>query len=234
MLDAVAVVSLGPGDPELITLRGLNTLNKADYIFCPATTLSGDVMISRSKDILSALNIDDTKIITFSVPMSENRIQSIENYNKVAGEVEEKYRAGYKVAVVAEGDAGFYSSSYYISEILDTKNIPVDRIAGVPAFIACAASHNICISKQKEEVDIVTHLLSKEELQGKIRKGRTVVLMKASQFEGIVKETLNAAPEDVTYHYFENSGLAGKEFYTNRKADICNRHFPYFSLLIIQ
>ena len=234
MPDVVTIVSLGPGDPELITLKGLNVLQWADSIFCPATILPDGTKISRSKDILAELNIDEAKIILFGVSMSENRIHAIKDYCDVAVQIEEKYHSGCHVALVVEGDAGFYSSSHYISEILVAKGIPVKRIAGIPAFIACAASNNICISKQKEDTLIVTDLSSMEELYEKVGKGRTVVVMKASKFEGIIKEFLLVAGEEIRFHYFENSGISGKEFYTDRTSEICTRRFPYFSLLIIQ
>ena len=47
-------VSLGPGDPELITLKGLKTLQKADIIYCPATQ-GKHGLISRATDILKAI-----------------------------------------------------------------------------------------------------------------------------------------------------------------------------------
>lgn len=234
MPNVISIVSLGPGDPELITLKGLNALQWADCIFCPATVLPESVMISRSKDILVELGIDETKITLFGVPMSENRTHAIREYHDVAMQIEERQYAGCRIAVVAEGDAGFYSSSYYISEMLTAKGLPVERIAGVPAFIACAASQNICISKQKEETLIITHFSSVEDLREKVASGRTLVVMKASAFESVIKDFLSIAGEDTQFHYFENSGISGKAFYTNRKSDICGRHFPYFSLLIIR
>lgn len=234
MLDVVMIVSLGPGDPELITLKGLNVLKKADFIYCPATILQNGNRISRSGMILNALGINDPKIIFFDVTMNENHLYAIKNYHDIAGQIEAKYRAGFYIALTAEGDAGFYSSSYYISEILAKKQLPVERIAGIPAFIACAASENVCISRQKEEVNIVTSLSSVEELQDKTRYGRTVVIMKPSLFEDVIKEALHKITDDISFHYFENNGVPEKEYYTNRRSDIECRHFPYFSLLIIQ
>ena len=59
-------VSLGPGDPELITLKGLKTLQKADIIYCPATQGKHGI-ISRATDILKAIEVDESLIHPFTV-----------------------------------------------------------------------------------------------------------------------------------------------------------------------
>ena len=81
---------------------------------------------------------------------------------------------------------------------------------------------------------IITRLSSAEELIGYIKAGRTVVLMKVSRFEALVKEALQDAPDNVSFHYFENTGIPEKAYYTHRINDILSRRFPYFSLLIIR
>lgn len=234
MSHCITIVSLGPGDSELITLKGLNSLREADYIFCPATVRSDGTMLSRAQEILAELGISSSGICLFPVAMNENRRYATDDYADVARMIAEKYRAGYKIVLTAEGDAGFYSSSAYVSDILKAQGISVERIAGVPAFIACAASENIRISEQDEETTVITYLASAEELITRIGEGRTLVLMKASRFESLVKEALKVTPDNVIFHYFENTGIASKQFYTCRRGEILTRRFPYFSLLLIR
>lgn len=233
MFDSVTFVSLGPGDPELITLKGLKTLQKADLIFCPSTALPGGKSSSRAKDVLLQLGIDESKLNKFNVPMNKDRSLAIESYKAVAEEISDKYKTGHKIAVTAEGDAGFYSTIYYISEYLTQENIPVSRIAGVPAFIACGTLANIHIVKQEEELEVIPGIITSDSLKEKIKTGKTIVLMKVSQCEQAIKEALEDI-QDVTFHYFENAGISGKEVYTQNREEILNRKFPYFSLIIIR
>ncbi|GAB6121748.1 precorrin-2 C(20)-methyltransferase [Dysgonomonas termitidis] len=234
MFDPVTFVSLGPGDPELITLKGLKTLQEADLIFCPSTALPGGKSSSRAKDVLLQLSIGESKLNTFNVPMNKDRSLAIESYKAVAEEISDRYKSGHKIAVTAEGDAGFYSTIYYISEYLTQENIPVSRIAGVPAFIACGTLANIHIVKQEEELEVIPGIItSADGLEEKIKTGKTVVLMKASQCEQVIKEALENI-QDITFHYFENAGISGKEVYTQNREEILNRKFPYFSLIIIR
>jgi len=233
MFEPVVFVSLGPGDPELITLKGLKVLQQADIIYCPSTTTRQTKTLSRAKDILLALDIDEKKITTFEVPMNKDRAKAIEAYNKVSEDIAGRYKADCKIAVTAEGDAGFYSSVHYIAENLCQENIPTIKIAGVPAFIACGALANMHIVSQEEELNVVPGIISRKELIQKIEVGNSVVIMKPSQSEQVIKDVIDELP-GVTFHYFENVGIQDKEFYTCKTDEILARKFPYFSLLIIR
>lgn len=233
MTESITFVSLGPGDPELITLKGLKALQQADIIFCPATLLSDGQSSSRAKEILSYLEIESEKISLFNLPMNKDRVKAIEVYKNVTGQIIESYNNALKVAVVAEGDAGFYSSVHYISDNLLTNQISIKRIPGIPAFIACAALANIHIAKLEEESEIIPGTIAKERLIESISIGKTVVVMKPSQCENIIKEVIRDISSG-DFHYFENIGITQKEFYTNDVAEILPRKFPYFSLFIIR
>ena len=116
MSNPVIFVSLGPGEPDLITLKGLKALQNADCIFCPETrTISGQIF-SRAAGILHALDIPDTTLSRFALPMSKNREQAFAAYDKVYSEASLLHKENKKVCIVAEGDAGFYSSIHYIFE----------------------------------------------------------------------------------------------------------------------
>lgn len=231
---SIIFVSLGSGDPELITIKGLKTLQKSDVILCPSTTSSKGVISSRSNDILSALEIEDTKIRLFEVAMVKERTEIIRQYRNVALLASELYSKGLNVAIVAEGDSGFYSSSQYINDDLVAMDIPTKRIEGIPAFISCGALANIHIVKQNEQLIVVPGITTLQELTEYIDIGRSIVIMKPSQCEDIIKQILESTTQNTLIHYFENVGVADKEFYTINKKEIQDRKFPYFSLLIIQ
>ncbi len=171
MSNPITFVSLGPGDPELITLKGLKALQRADSIFCPSTVLSNGKTSSRAMDILLQLGIEQQKISLFDVPMSKNRSLAIESYGNIASAIARQQKSGQHIAVTAEGDAGFYSTVYYISEYLQAENIPV----------SCGTLANLHIVKQEEELHIVPGKLLPEELKQKLEDGNPVVIMKANE-----------------------------------------------------
>ena len=199
-------VSLGPGDPELITLKGLKTLQKADIIYCPATQGKHGI-ISRATDILKAIEVDESLIHPFILPK--------------------------QIVIVAEGDAGFYSSIQYVYDKFEEAGIPVDRIAGIPAFIAAGALAGIHIVKQEEQINVIPGTASFDELSAKIENGMIIVIMKLPGCQEAIHTCIRQYADKAVFHYFENVGT-GKEYYTTDITTIHSKDFPYFSLLIIQ
>lgn len=227
----VVFVSLGHGEADLITLKGLKALQSADCIFYPTTISKDGTKKSRAFDILSELGITQT-LIDFHVPMNKNRSLAIQSYESIAENIKQRFKNNEKVIVVAEGDVGFYSSIHYIADKLEQYNIPIDQIAGIPAFIASGALAGIHIVKQEEKLIVIPGIVTSNDLQLELEKGNVIVIMKTSQSEKAIKDCINQLPS-ATYHYFENVGVKDHEFYTKNIMDISMRKFPYFSLMII-
>lgn len=228
----VKFVSLGPGEPELITLKGLKALQAADCIFCPETMTPDGRTLSRAADILCRLEIPVAVLHRFRLPMSKQREGAITAYNEVYEETLSLFREGKGVVIVAEGDAGFYSSIHYIYEKLQSAGIPVEQIAGIPAFIAAGARGGLHIASQEERLTVIPGITTAGEIEKLIGEHSAVVIMKLSQCTDEIHRCLRLHPE-YEYHYFENVGTA-KEKYLNDKAQIAALRFPYFSLLMIR
>ncbi len=234
MSEPIRLVSLGPGDPELVTLKALKYLQLADVLYCPAASCKHSSMPSRAGRILLALGIEPEKIHYFYVPMNKQRVRAKKDYAKVANNIAQDWAAGDKrVVLCVQGDAGFYASSFYIGELLEAQNIPIQRIAGVPAFIAGGTLANLHIVKQTETLQVLPFVSTYESLQAACRAQNTVVIMKLSQNKDIIKDFIDKNFGYV-FHYFENIGVEGKELYTKDTGEISQSKFPYFSLLIIQ
>ena len=73
----VIFVSLGPGEPELITVKGLKALQTADCIFCPETLAKDGNRVSRAADILLQLDIPENTVHRFPLPMSKQREKAL-------------------------------------------------------------------------------------------------------------------------------------------------------------
>ena len=247
-------VSLGPGDPELITVKGLKILQQSDVIFCPATQTPGGTICSRSADIVRALQIDTEKIRMFVLPMRKERSETWKVYDRLAEEAMPFHAKEMRVAIVAEGDAGFYTSIQYIYTKFETGQIPVRRIAGIPAFIAAGASGGLHIVKQEERLVVIPGNATLEELENYWDGNYTIVIMKLSACMEVVRQYIDRHPDavfpvpaggpgpaadrgqrhpDAVFHYFENIGTE-KEYYTSDPSQIRQTKFPYFSLIIIQ
>ena len=163
--------------------------------------------------------------------MNKNREAALKAYNNLAEEIEECYKNNHKIAVAAEGDAGFYASIQYLYELLKNKGLQIRRIAGVPAFIAAGPVAGIHLVKQEERLMVVPGTISAEELTEKIHSGYVVVIMKLPLCEKAIIEVMSKNT-DAEFHYFEKISR-DNEFYTTDIDIIRERKFPYFSLMII-
>ncbi|MFI3327979.1 MAG: precorrin-2 C(20)-methyltransferase [Rikenellaceae bacterium] len=229
----IAFVSLGPGDPELITLKGLKALHASDIIFTPATRSKSGEEFSRSESVVLSLGIDAEKVTRFVVPMSRDRAATIEAYEELAKKAAQLAAGGVKVAITAEGDAGFYSSAQYIEEMLWKRNLETERIAGVPAFVDCARLVKTHIVNQDSSFEVIAKVESAEMLLEKMNEDKSIVLMKVSQWEEFIKDAIRRSTNHI-FHYVESCGVEGKEFHTSDTAQILERKFPYFAILLIK
>lgn len=232
----IRFVSLGPGDPELITVKGFRALQQADVIFCPATvSLSPEgeeQLSSRAANIVAALGIDQERIVLFNVPMSRLRVSAQRAYERLSIDALRARKKGKEVAIVAEGDVGFYASIHYLYDRFVTQGIEVEQIAGVPAFISAGASAGLHVVKQTERLLVIPGTATAYELIRKVEEGVVVVIMKLSACQAEVRTCLVTHPE-FCYHYFEHIGTPEERHLTD-PGQLLSMSFPYFSLLIIR
>lgn len=228
----VHFVSLGPGDPDLMTLKAHKTLHESDVIFCPATKGRNGSTVSRSASIVCSAGIEEGKIRTFEVPMCKDRSRVKKIYDETAEAIIAYSNQGKAISVVAEGDAGFYTSIQYMFNKIQDSGITTKRIAGIPAFIAAGAAAGIHIAKLDESLTVVSKLHSEEELSGILSHSENAVIMKLPLSADVLRHFISLHKE-FDYHYFENLGTE-EEYYTHEPADIIRRDFPYFSLMIIR
>lgn len=233
MSQSISFVSLGPGEAELITLKGWKTLREADLIFCPGTpgTVPGKQK-SHAARILRELEIAPDRIRLFTLPMSKQREEALRVYDQVRQEATEAFREQKRVCIVAEGDAGFYASIHYIYEKMSADGIPVRHLPGIPAFIAAGARGGLHLASGEERLLVIPGTATPEEIERHVAHGDVAVIMKLSQCAGEVRKCMKAHPE-YEYHYFEKVGTE-EEVYTNEVSRIETAGFPYFSLMVIR
>ncbi|MFI3289529.1 MAG: precorrin-2 C(20)-methyltransferase [Rikenellaceae bacterium] len=233
MKSKIIFVSLGPGDPELVTLKGFKTLQNSDVILCPSTISKDGREVSRSEDIVVSIGIEISKVRRFIVPMSRDREQTLKLYREVAELAVEIASSGQSVAITAEGDAGFYSSAQYINDYVEELGVSTDRISGVPAFIDCARLAHTPLVSGDSSVEIMAYVDSAESLIQKIKEQKSIVLMKISQREEIIKEALRNT-DSYNIYYIESCGVDSLERIITDREEVLSRKFPYFAIIIIK
>ena len=228
--DAVTFLSLGPGDPELLTLKAVRLLREADVVMIPATQGSDGQVSSRALSIIGEW-CDDAKMHLYPLPMSKNREAALQTYDTMVNDAAALFREGRRVVIAVEGDVSIYASIHYVLCKLQADGIPVAQVPGIPSFIAAAAMADLSLVSQQQRLVVLPGDADVATLQQLLDSQHVVVVMKLSQCADAVKEFLRQHPS-IECHYFENVGTT-EAYYTSVSDEILSRHIPYFSLCIL-
>jgi precorrin-2/cobalt-factor-2 C20-methyltransferase len=215
-------VALGPGDPDLITVKGLKILQNADLIFYPETTATH----SFSLGILKQLNVK-TPAIPLYIPMSGKQREQI--YQKAFAKIKVEIYKGKNIAIISEGDLLFYSTFGYLLKLARADKIKCNIVPGIPAFIAAGALAKRSIVEGNTGLKVIAKPHNFDEIKNAIKQNTTVVIMKMNfltRWDEFLKNTQS------NFLYAERVGTK-EQFFTSDANELEQRKIPYFSLLII-
>ncbi|WCC45622.1 precorrin-2 C(20)-methyltransferase [Tenacibaculum finnmarkense] len=206
-------VSLGTGDADLITLKGLKTLQQADKIYYPGSLFKDGRKVSYSRTILNNYNLDTQKLVGFYLKMDLERVQAKEVYETTFQQILSDYKNGLSIAIVSEGDISTYSSFSYLLEKIKKHQLKIDLIPGITSYLHLSSESQIPLCLQNEKVTVIPRIQSKEELQEAIDNFDTVVLMKIISVVAIITAVIDTQKHSVTYA--ERLGT-DQQFITNK------------------
>ncbi len=211
------MVSLGPGDIDLLSIRGLEVLKEADVICVP--TKSSDNSFSKSltqKIILKLMQKHNFKkeLVPVYSPMRFNP----EDWEAEANVVLIACKSNKKVAFVTLGDAGIYSSVYYMLDIIKKKNFELyencEVVPGITSFSDASAKIKkpLCLGDSSLEiVPLLEHEVPK-----------TLVYMRPKI--GMQTDTIK---EEGKIYSFENLNFDGEKVY-DKKIDRVKKYMTLF------
>lgn len=132
-------VSVGPGDPELMTLQAVRRLQSCPVIAAPQTK-SGQMLALEIAQ--GAVDLTGKTIVPLHFPMSRNGDTLREAHTQAAEMLRHHLDAGQDVAMLNLGDVSVYATFGYLQEILQAEGYETRMLAGVPSFCASAARLN--------------------------------------------------------------------------------------------
>lgn len=224
-------ISLGPGDPDLITLKGLKILQKSDKIYYPGSLLPNGKTTSFSLPILQHHQLDEKKLVGMFLKMSDDRTQAEATYSATFQSMLQDYNNGLTIVFVSEGDSLFYSTFAYLLEHIQQHQLDIEIIAGVPSFLLGAAQHQLPLAILNEKIAIIPRVKNSQELATILNDFETVVLIKIRSVLKDISPFLITS--GLTIMYCERLGTT-QQYITTNIEDIKNREIPYFSLLILK
>ena len=169
-------IGVGPGDPELLTMKAIHVMEKVDVLIAPKTEKKdGSVALSIARPYLRP----DIEIVYQVFPMvkgfAENSIGAWEQNKQ---EILSLLKAGKNVAFLTLGDPMFYSTYIYIYRLLEHEAVDIRTIPGIPAFAAIGSQVGQPIVEGDDVLAIIPATASPEKVKRAMKAADNVVLMK--------------------------------------------------------
>jgi precorrin-2/cobalt-factor-2 C20-methyltransferase len=225
-------VGVGPGDPELLTLKALRVLQMVPVICVPRSETSQE---SYALEIVRKFLDEKKQEILRIVFPTDDPEAAAAVWRGAADSLGAHLLQGRDVAFITEGDPMLYSTFSYVLDSISSQHprVPVEIIPGVSSVMAAAASAGVPLVTHEQRLAILPAVYGIDDLSEAIATYDTVVLMK-------VNRTLLQALANL-----EQLGLAGKGIYVRRAttareevvrdlARLSEEDLDYFSLLIIK
>ena len=168
-------IGVGPGDPELLTMKAINAIKKVDVLIAPTTEKKeGSVALSIARPYLK----ESVEIIYQVFPMVKGFANDPGAWENNKSEILELLRSGKNVAFLTLGDPMFYSTYIYVYRLLEHENIKICTIPGVPAFAAIASQIGTPIVEGDDVLAIIPATANPDKIQNALAVADNVVMMK--------------------------------------------------------
>ena len=226
---ALTGVGLGPGDPDLITLKGLRAIKTSDVVFVP-TRREGQV--SYALEIASEL-IDRRRQEVVTIPFPET---SVGGWDVPCRTIAAALAGGRRGVFLTEGDPGLYSTFGHVAEALrrSGSGIRVEVVPGVSSITAAAAAAGISLADYGERVAIVPASHGLQTLPETLRAFECVVLIKVSPVLPEVIELLDRLEVIEQAVYVRRCGRPDQEIVRDLRRLAVDPPRDYFALIVVR
>ncbi|MGR3757191.1 MAG: precorrin-2 C(20)-methyltransferase [Tranquillimonas sp.] len=218
-------VGVGPGAPDLVTLRAARLIGAAEVLAYPA--LAGAESLARG--IVADLIPAGCREIAIEVPMATDRAPAQAAYDAGAARIAAELGAGRNVVVLCEGDPLFYGSFMYLQARLSPR-FAVEVVPGVTSLTACAARAGRPLAARNERVTVLPGPLPEDELRSRIAGAETVAVMKVGRHLPKIRAVIDGLGLTERAVYVERATMPGERVCPLSEAPAAA---PYFSMILL-
>lgn len=217
-------VGVGPGDPELMTLKACRLIRENDVIAVPGKVPQDAVAYKIA--VQAVPELADKELVPIYMPMVRDRELIRKSHAEAAALVEKYLDAGRNVVYITLGDSTIYCTFSYIQHILEADGYEVKLVSGIPSFCAAAARLGVSLTEWNESLHVMPALHNTQE--DALEWPGNYVLMKSASRMSEVKKMLSTSGYDVMAA--ENCSMETEKLY--RSVDEIPDDAGYFTLII--
>ena len=218
-------VGVGPGDPELLTLKAIRLIKEADVIAVPGKvpeeTVAYKIVVQAYPDL------KDKVLLPIEFLMTKDPELLKKSHDKGAEQIAEVLKQGKNVVFLTLGDSTLYATYMYVHHRIVKMGYETEIVSGITSFCAVAARLNISLVEQAEELHVIPASYQIEEA---LKLKGTKILMKSGKQIGNVKRILKETGAKAVM--IENCGMPNEKIYNC--VDEIPENAGYYSLIIVK
>jgi precorrin-2 C20-methyltransferase/precorrin-3B C17-methyltransferase len=227
-------VGLGPGDPELVTVKAARVIGEADVVAYHSARHGRSIARGIAEPYLRPGQIEEHLIYPVTTEATDHPggyAEAMEDfYADATRRIAAHLDAGRNVALLAEGDPLFYSSYMHLHTRL-TQRFDAVIVPGVTSVSAASAAIATPLVAGDEVLSVLPGTLPVAELTRRLADADAAVVLKLGRSYHAVREALSASGQLDSTFYVERASTAGERILP--AAEVEERSVPYFSLAML-
>lgn len=216
-------VGVGPGDPELMTLKAIRLIRENNVIAVPGKNPKASVAYRIA--VQNVPELADKELVPIYMPMVKDRELIDQEHRKGAKILESYLDQGKNVVYITLGDSTIYCTFTYLQHYLEADGYEVKLVNGIPSFCAAASRLNVALAEWDEPIHIIPAV---HKTADALDLAGNYILMKSASHMSEIKGLLRASGRDVSV--VENCSMETEKVY--RSVDEIPDDAGYFSLII--
>jgi precorrin-2/cobalt-factor-2 C20-methyltransferase len=221
-------VGVGPGDPELMTLKAVKIIRNCEVIAVPLA--GGGDRIALSIAARAVPEVLDKKLLDVDMPMTRDARILQDSHEKAAAQIVERLESGVSVSFLTLGDPTIYSTYIYVHRIVKEKGYHVEIIPGVPSFCAVSAKLGDSLVDASQPLHVIPG--SYGNVGENLAMRGTKVLMKSGKSFEEVKASLSTAKLLGNAKMVVNCGMENERVFDS--VDEATESSGYFTIIVVK
>jgi precorrin-2/cobalt-factor-2 C20-methyltransferase len=219
-------VGVGPGDPELVTLKALRILTSVPVLAWPAPEEGP----SLAREIVAGHLPGTQREIAIRMPLLPARFPADDVYDSAAVEIGAALSAGDDVAVICEGDPFFYGSFMYLFGRLAADHA-IEVVPGVSSLTACAAALGSPLSAKNDVLSVIPGPLDAYTMAQRLAEADAAAIIKVGRHLEKIRGVLADLGLSDNARYIERATMTAQRIVP--LADVGEGDAPYFSMILV-
>ena len=225
-------VGVGPGDPELITLKAVKVLNQVEVIFAAASSKNEySLALENAKSHMQ----NGAEVWRLDFPMTRDPNILCSAWDENTKQVLKFLKQGKDVAFITIGDPLTYSTFGYIMQTISqmAPEVPIEVVPGITSYQAATAAAREIVAEREQTFCVISGSEGGERLKEVIRQSDCVVMLKVYHHLDRILDTLKDLGIEHGVTLVSRCGMKG-EFICKNPEELRGKKVPYLSLLIVK